>query len=204
MPGRRRWSSDCARMRPSCASRSKRAISAKSWSTPGAGAGAASGQACGFSPERLSFLYAPTQSLAGSVQVVARVLEVALHKTHELKFPLERIVEGLGAAPLSPPHPDFVIAMGRTNDAIIYGGRVHLFVTGPMGDARELADRLPSRRSRDYGRPFAEIFASFNRDFYAIDPMLFAPAAVIVTALESGESFQAGGLDPKLLDAAFR
>ena len=46
-------------------------------------------------------------------------------------FPLERIVDGMGAAPLAPPHPDFVTAMGRTNDAIIYGGQVHLFVTGP-------------------------------------------------------------------------
>src|SRR5947209_18614394 len=161
-------------------------------------------QDCGLAPDRLSFLYAPTQSLAGSVQVVARVLEVALHKTHELKFPLDRIVEGMGAAPLSPPHPDFVIAMGRTNDAIIYGGRVQLFVAGPAADARDLAQQLPSRRSRDYGRPFAEIFASFDRDFYAIDPMLFAPAAVIVTALESGESFHAGDIDLDLLDAAFR
>ena len=159
---------------------------------------------CGLAPDRLSFLYAPTQSLAGSVQVVARVLEVAVHKAHELKFPLDRLVDGMGAAPLSPPHPDFVIAMGRTNDAIIYGGRVHLFVNGPATDAHALAEQLPSRRSRDYGRPFAEIFASFNRDFYAIDPMLFAPAAVIATALETGESFHAGGLDPKLLDAAFR
>jgi methenyltetrahydromethanopterin cyclohydrolase len=160
-------------------------------------------QDCGVAPGRLSFLYAPTQSLAGSVQVVARALEVALHKTHELKFPLDRIVEGMGAAPLAPPHPDFVVAMGRTNDAIIYGGRVHLFVNGPASDARALAEELPSRRSRDYGRPFAQIFASFNRDFYAIDPMLFAPAAVIVTALETGESFHAGGLDLSLLDAAF-
>jgi len=135
---------------------------------------------------------------------VARVLEVALHKSHELKFPLDRIVEGMGAAPLSPPHPDFVTAMGRTNDAIIYGGRVQLFVAGPAADARDLAQQLPSRRSRDYGRPFAEIFASFDRDFYAIDPMLFAPAAVIVTALESGESFHAGDIDLDLLDAAFR
>jgi methenyltetrahydromethanopterin cyclohydrolase len=161
-------------------------------------------QDCGVAPERLSFLYAPTQSLAGSVQVVARALEVALHKTHELKFPLDRIVEGMGAAPLAPPHPDFVIAMGRTNDAIIYGGRVQLLVNGPAGDAHALAEQLPSRRSRDYGRPFAQIFASFNRDFYAIDPMLFAPAAVIVTALETGESFHAGGLDLSLLDAAFQ
>src|SRR5262245_18885107 len=161
-------------------------------------------QDCGVEPGRLTFLYAPTKSLAGSVQVVARALEVALHKTHELKFPLDRIVEGMGAAPLSPPHPDFVVAMGRTNDAIIYGGRVHLFVNGPASDARTLAEELPSHRSRDYGRPIAQIFASFNRDFYAIDPMLFAPAAAIVTALETGESFHAGGIDLSLLDAAFR
>jgi len=160
-------------------------------------------QDCGVAAGRLAFLYAPTQSLAGSVQIVARSLEVALHKTHELKFPIDRIVEGMGAAPLAPPHPDLVVAMGRTNDAIIYGGRVHLFVSGPASDARALAEQLPSRRSRDYGRPFAKIFESFNRDFYAIDPMLFAPAAVIVTALETGESFHAGGLNLSLLDAAF-
>ena len=58
--------------------------------------------------EHLTFIYAPTRSLAGSVQVVARVLEVALHKAHELKFPLSRIVDGIATAPLSPPHPDFV------------------------------------------------------------------------------------------------
>jgi methenyltetrahydromethanopterin cyclohydrolase len=159
--------------------------------------------ACGLPSDRLIVIYAPTQSRAGSVQVVARSLEVALHKAHELGFPLERIVEGLGAAPLPPPHPDFIGAMGRTNDAIIYGGEVHLFVKGPMGEARALAERMPSRASRDYGRPFAEIFKRVGGDFYAIDPMLFSPAAVIVTALETGDSFHAGELDPDLLDASF-
>src|SRR5215469_5773752 len=159
--------------------------------------------ACGLAPHQLTFLYAPTQSLAGAVQVVARVLEVALHKAHALKFPLARILDGVGAAPLSPPHPDFVTAMGRTNDAIIFAGRVQLFVSGPAGEARTLADALPSRHSRDYGRPFAETFKRFKGDFYAIDPMLFAPAEVIVTAIETGESFHAGGVDVGLLDAAF-
>jgi methenyltetrahydromethanopterin cyclohydrolase len=161
-------------------------------------------QACGLAPERLTFLYAPTQSLAGATQIVARVLEVALHKAHELKFPLDRIVEGMGAAPLSPPHPDFVTAMGRTNDAIIYAGGVHLFVTGPADDARALADGLPSKGSRDYGRPFAEIFKRVKGDFYAIDPMLFSPAQVVVTAIESGESFRGGEVNADMLDASFR
>jgi methenyltetrahydromethanopterin cyclohydrolase len=159
--------------------------------------------ACGLSPSALTIVYAPTQSLAGATQVVARVLEVALHKAHELKFPLARIVEGMGAAPLCPPHPDSVVAMGRTNDAIIYGGRVQLFVTGPTDEARALAEALPSRRSRDFGAPFADIFKRFKGDFYAIDPMLFSPAEVLVTALDSGTTFRAGALRPDLLDASF-
>jgi methenyltetrahydromethanopterin cyclohydrolase len=76
-------------------------------------------------------------------------------------------------------------------------------VTGPAGEARALADKLPSRASRDYGRPFAEIFKAVSGDFYAIDPMLFSPAKVIVTALETGESFQSGDIDLDLLDASF-
>jgi methenyltetrahydromethanopterin cyclohydrolase len=158
---------------------------------------------CGLEPSRMTFIYAPTQSLAGGCQVVARVLEVALHKTHELKFPLERVIDGAGIAPLPPPHPDFVSAMGRTNDAIIYGGTVHLFVEGPASDARSLAEQLPSSASRDYGRPFAEVFRQFKGDFYAIDPMLFSPAQVIVTAVQSGESFRAGRCDAAILDASF-
>jgi methenyltetrahydromethanopterin cyclohydrolase len=158
---------------------------------------------CGVEPSALTVIYAPTQSLAGATQVVARVLEVALHKAHELKFPLDRVVDGMGAAPLSPPHPDFVTAMGRTNDAIIYGGRVQIFVTGPAADAKGLAEALPSRGSRDFGAPFAEIFKRYKGDFYACDPMLFSPAEVIVTAIESGESFHEGAVNHELLDASF-
>ncbi len=158
---------------------------------------------CDLPPSALTVIFAPTQSLAGATQVVARVLEVALHKAHTLKFPLSRIVDGLGAAPLSPPHPDFMTAMGRTNDAIIYGGRVHLFVTGPAEEAKALAEALPSRTSRDYGAPFRDIFKRFKGDFYAIDPMLFSPAQTLVTALETGETFRAGAVDEALLDASF-
>jgi len=158
---------------------------------------------CKISPQQLTIIFAPTQSLAGSTQIAARALEVALHKALELGFPLDRIVDGMAAAPLCPPHPDFVAAMGRTNDAIIYGGQVYLFVSGAAGDAKSFAELLPSRRSRDYGRSFAELFASVNGDFYAIDPMLFSPAMVIVTAIETGESFRAGELNLGLLDASF-
>ena len=159
---------------------------------------------CGLSPAGLTILYAPTTSLAGSVQVVARVAEVALHKAHELKFPLARIVDALGSAPLPPPHPDFATAMGRTNDAIIFGGQVQLFVTGPAEDAAALAKAMPSARSRDFGLPFAEVFRRAGGDFHAIDRMLFSPALALVTALETGETFRAGRVAPELLDASFK
>ncbi|TIM50780.1 methenyltetrahydromethanopterin cyclohydrolase [Mesorhizobium sp.] len=158
------------------------------------------GRATGLPPEKLTFLYAPTQSLAGGVQIVARALEVALHKTNDLKFPLENVVDGIGTAPIPAPHPDFLTAMGRTNDAIIYGGSVQLFVKGSAKDARELAERLPSQASRDHGHPFAEVFKRFKGDFYAIDPLLFSPAEVIVTAIETGDTFRAGERDLQMLE----
>ncbi|RWE14144.1 MAG: methenyltetrahydromethanopterin cyclohydrolase [Mesorhizobium sp.] len=158
------------------------------------------GKATGLATEKLTFVYAPTQSLAGGVQIVARALEVALHKTNDLKFPLENVVDGIGTAPIPAPHPDFLTAMGRTNDAIIYGGSVQLFVKGSAKDARDLAEQLPSRASRDHGHPFAEVFKRFKGDFYAIDPLLFSPAEVIVTAIETGDTFRAGERDLQMLE----
>jgi methenyltetrahydromethanopterin cyclohydrolase len=161
-------------------------------------------KACGIGADKLTILYAPTGSLAGGVQIAARVLEVALHKVHQLHFPLENIVDGYGAAPIAPPIPDFVKAMGRTNDAIIYGGRIQLFVRGSDDAARDLAEKLPSRSSPAYGQPFAEIFAAVEGDFYKVDPMLFSPAHVTISNLDSGQSFHGGALAPEIVDASFR
>lgn len=157
----------------------------------------------GVKAEHLTFILTPTRSLAGTVQIVARVLEVAMHKIHTLHFPLDHVVDGMASAPVPPPSPDFLTGMGRTNDAILFGGHAHLFVKGSDEAAAKLAKELPSSASRDYGRPFAEVFKAVNMDFYKIDPMLFSPAAVTVTAIESGNSFVGGKLDAALLDQSF-
>jgi methenyltetrahydromethanopterin cyclohydrolase len=154
---------------------------------------------CHLQPEALTLILTPTTSLAGTTQVVARVLEVALHKAHELGYALANIVEGVATAPLPAPSPDGVIAMGRTNDAILYGGRVHLTVRGDDAAARQLALQLPSCNSRDYGRSFAEIFKDVEYDFYKIDGALFAPAEVWVSNLDSGNTWHAGALNMALL-----
>ena len=158
---------------------------------------------CGLAPERLTIVLTPTTSTTGTTQVVARVLEVALHKAHDLGFTLADIADGSAAAPLPAPSPDGVEAMGRTNDAILYGGRVHLAVRGSDEAARELALRLPSRGSRDFGRPFAEIFRAAGFDFYKIDPALFAPAEAWVSNIATGCSWRAGAPDMDLLRRAW-
>lgn len=154
---------------------------------------------CGLAPNQLTLVLTPTRSLAGTTQVVGRVLEVALHKAHELHFPLEHVVDGVASAPLPSPGADGLDAMGRTNDAILYGGRVHLTVRGGDDAARLLAKELPSLNSRDYGRGFADIFKAAEYDFYKIDGALFAPAEVWVSSLESGRTWHAGRLNLNLL-----
>jgi methenyltetrahydromethanopterin cyclohydrolase len=160
-------------------------------------------EAAGAYPSDVTLVVTPTASLAGGAQVVARVVEVALHRAHTLDFPVERVVEGLGWAPLPPAGGDVLTAMGRTNDAILYGGRVHLVVGGDEDAARELAEALPSANSPDHGSPFAKTFAAHEYDFYRIDPGLFCPAEVWVTALDTGRTFHAGAIDPVLVARSF-
>jgi methenyltetrahydromethanopterin cyclohydrolase len=154
---------------------------------------------CGLAPEGLGLVMTPTASLAGTTQVVARTLEVALHRAHELGFALADIVEGNACAPLPSPGADGLDAMARTNDAILYGGQVHLSVTGDADAARDLATKLPSGNSADHGRSFGDLFAAAGHDFYKLDGALFAPAEVWVSHMGSGKTWHAGGLRMDLL-----
>jgi methenyltetrahydromethanopterin cyclohydrolase len=158
---------------------------------------------CGISPDNLTFILTPTSSLAGVMQIAIRVLEVSMHKAHTLHFPMEIIVDGFGVTPVAPPGGDFMTGMGRTNDAILYGGFVHLFINGTDEEAKDLAEKMPSNTSSDYGRPFAEIFKSYEYDFFKIDPMLFSPAKVTVTNCATGNSYTAGELNKDLLTLSF-
>lgn len=153
--------------------------------------------------EHLTLLVAPTMSLAGTTQIVARSVETALHKLHELKFDVSQIVSGYGVAPLPPTTPDFVQAIGRTNDAILYGGKVTLWVRGDDEIIDAIGSKVPSSSSRDHGAPFAEVFAKYGGDFYKIDPLLFAPAEVEFRNLKSGRCHRFGRCEPGLVRTSF-
>ena len=158
---------------------------------------------CNLDCANITFILTPTTSICGNIQVVARVLEVAIHKIHELKFPLNQIVHGLGFAPLPPIAKDFVNGMGRTNDSIIYGGVVQLMMRGSDEELNQLSKNLPSNSSKDYGKPFKEIFESYNMDFYKIDGSLFSPAIVIINSLDSGKTFRGGHVNEELIKKSF-
>jgi len=142
--------------------------------------------ACRIEPTAVTLLAAPTASLAGGVQIVARSVETALHKLAELKFDLARIVSAHGTAPLPPVAASDLAAIGRTNDAVLYGGRVILAVTGDDASLEAIGPQVPSSASRDHGEPFAAIFARYNNDFYAVDPHLFSPAEIVFQNVETG------------------
>jgi methenyltetrahydromethanopterin cyclohydrolase len=169
--------------------------------TPGVVAKVA--EACRVDRSQVTFLIAPTASLAGGLQVVARSVETALHKLHELKFDLRRVVSAQGVAPLPPVAKNDMAAIGRTNDSILYGARVVLSVTGDDESLSEIGPKVPSSASRDHGEPFASIFARYNNDFYAVDPHLFSPAEVVFQNIETGRVHRFGRVEEVILGRSF-
>ncbi len=158
----------------------------------------------GVAASALTLVMAPTASIAGSVQIAARVVETALHKLHELGFDVRNVAAGYGTCPLPPVAGDDIAALGRTNDAVLYGGQVHLTVDADDDDAlRELVERLPASASSDYGEPFGKVFKDAEYDFYKIDPLLFSPGQIRVTSTGSGRSFEAGHVNLEVLERSF-
>jgi methenyltetrahydromethanopterin cyclohydrolase len=158
----------------------------------------------GVQPGDLTLLFAPTASLAGGVQVAARVVETALHKLHEIDFDVRRIVSGFGTCPLPPLAKGDPEAIGRTNDAVLYGGQVELTVDAPDDELEAIVERVPSSASEDHGEPFGTVLEKAGWDFYEIDPLLFSPAEVRLVSVQSGRSFSAGGVALDVLERSFR
>ena len=153
-------------------------------------------------PSQLTFVVAPTASLAGGVQIAARILETGLHKMESLGFDVRRVVSGMGTAPIPPVAKNDLRAIGRTNDCILYGGQARYTVRAGDTELAELAAKLPASASSDYGKPFYEIFQRYEGDFYKIDPLLFSPGEVWLTSTETGRTLHAGHLNPDVLAAS--
>lgn len=158
---------------------------------------------CGVASSGVTLAVAPTASMAGTIQVVARSVETSLHKLFELGFDVRRIMSGFGTAPLPPVAKDDLAGIGRTNDSILYGGRVTLWVTGDDESLAEIGPKVPASAAEGYGKPFIDIFREAGHDFYKIDPMLFSPAEIVFHNIETGSAFCFGKVAPAVLRQSF-
>ena len=109
-----------------------------------------------------------------------------------------------GIAPIAPVDPDGLKAMGKTNDAVLFGGRTYYYVESEEGDdIKDVAEKLPSASSDGFGKPFYDVFKEAEFDFYKIDKGMFAPAEVVINDLRTGEMFRAGAVNVELLKKSF-
>ena len=155
---------------------------------------------CHVLSKNLAVILAPTASIAGATQVSGRIVETGIHKLGKLGLNTNVILYAWGCAPIPPIHPKFVKAMARTNDAILYGGITYYAIEyEDEEELKAIAEKAPSKASKDYGKPFIEIFKEVNYDFYKIDPNLFAPAILIVNNIQTGKIFRAGEINAEIL-----
>jgi methenyltetrahydromethanopterin cyclohydrolase len=150
-------------------------------------------------PKHLYMIIAPTSSLVGCVQISARIVETSLHKMLELGFDIEKVAAGTGLSPIAPVAKDELQAIGKTNDCILYGGKVYLYVQVKDSSIEKILDHIPSSSSPDYGKRFYEIFQAHGGDFYKVDPLLFAPAEIVINNIATGSLNRAGALNSSIL-----
>ncbi len=167
---------------------------------------------CRVLPKNLFLILFSTTSLTGATQVSGRIVETGLHKLERLGLDPLIVKHAWGYAPIVPIHPSSGEAMGRTNDAILYGGVTNYALN--YEDEHELEDivkQAPSSSSKmlqeakrlaEKNPRFLDIFKEAGFDFYKIDPNIFAPAVVAINNMKTGKTFRAGSLDIEVMKSS--
>ncbi|WP_088224767.1 methenyltetrahydromethanopterin cyclohydrolase [Desulfosporosinus sp. FKB] len=159
-------------------------------------------EVCNCAPTSLYILAAPTASFVGSVQVSARALETGLSKLRLLGYDLGKIVSGWSTCPLPPITKDNLRALGRTNDAILYGATVYFNLQDDDKTLESIVKQIPSSLSQYNVQRFEELIERHG-NFYELDPTIFSPAEVWLNNINSGNSFHAGAVNINLLRQSF-
>jgi len=159
--------------------------------------------ACKIKPENLYILIAPNSSLVCAIQVSARIIEQTLHRLVEVGFNIKSLRLAQGFCVIPPLINDDLIAMGRINDAILYGGQAILSVENTDEAITNVIERIVSSASSAYGRPFKEIYEEAGRDFFNVPMDLNSPAEVQIHNLSTGRTFCAGEYNYDVLRQSF-
>jgi len=171
---------------------------------PDAAVAARIAEMCGIEPSDLRIAVAPTDSVAGMVQVSARIVETGMHKLFTMGFDITKIKSGWGVAPIAPVAGDATMCMGASNDAIIYGGDTYYTIEYEnLEELKDYVRKMPSSASRDYGVPFYSAFKAAGFDFFKVDHNIFAPARVVMNELISRTTIVSGRLNHDVLMESF-
>jgi methenyltetrahydromethanopterin cyclohydrolase len=167
---------------------------------------------CKISPNNLYIVMFSTTSLAGATQVSGRIVETGLHKLERLGLDPLIVKHAWGYTPIVPMHPDSGEAMGRTNDAILYGGVTNYIVNYDDEEKlQKIVKQAPSsasamlqeaKRLAQKNPRFLDVYKEAGFDFYKIDTNIFAPAVVSINNMATGRTFTAGNLDIDVLKSS--
>lgn len=154
--------------------------------------------------DKLYLAIAPSACITGSVQVAARMLEQCCHKMHEHGFDVAKVQYCRGRAPVAPVCTDEIKAMGRINDAILYGGEAEFWVDCRNEELEGLAGRLVSKTSSpEYPTAFAEIFAKAGCNFYNIDHDVHSIAKIALHNVRTGSCYASGEIEKSVIERSF-
>ena len=156
-------------------------------------------EVAGVSPESVLVCGFATGSLVGSVTVGSRAAELALFRLAELGYDPLAVRSVSGSAPVAPISYDEDVAIGRTNDALVYGGRVHLVVEAEFDDF----ESVPSAAAEEYGTPSRSVFETADWDFSDVPEGFFAPAEVTIDVID-GPTHAYGDTDEAVLAESFK
>jgi methenyltetrahydromethanopterin cyclohydrolase len=161
-------------------------------------------KACKVSPENVYLLLAPSASIVGSIQVTARMVEEVCHKMHAKGFEVSKVINARGVAPIAPLVNDEVKAIGRINDAILYGGEAEFWVDAADEEIAPVIKKLVSKTSSPYyPELFGDVFERAGRDFYKIDHDFHSIAKLQIHNVRTGKSFLAGEINYDVIRKSF-
>ncbi|MFC7073603.1 methenyltetrahydromethanopterin cyclohydrolase [Halovenus rubra] len=139
-----------------------------------------------------------TASITGSAVAGSRAAELAVFRLAELGYDPLDVLSVSASAPLAPVAESEPTAMARTNDAVAYGGQVHLVVEEPFDKFSQIVSTAPT----EYGDPFVDIFESVDWAYGDLPVELFAPAQVTVD-VRGGDTHVYGETDESVLAESF-
>ncbi|NHJ03304.1 MAG: methenyltetrahydromethanopterin cyclohydrolase [Candidatus Heimdallarchaeota archaeon] len=156
---------------------------------------------CNVKKQNLRLLMIKTSCLVEYIQMAARAIELGIFRlVEQMNYPKERVLHAVGIGIIPPFSENDEVSNDRVNNGLIYGTRLYLIIkSAPNDNINEIIKQIPSKSSKFYGRKFIDVFNEAGRDFTKFDLSLLAPTEVIINDLRTGNLYQEGKINIKMI-----